>query len=116
MNIHNLAADKHVMSEAPQRRRRTRGLAEEKRTFWRSLCAPAASSAPLRWRKLTRPAALLFALYPLLSLATLNVAPNLKASPVIVAQKSSEIYYPGPGESWERRTPQQVAMDPARLN
>src|SRR5262245_44276653 len=51
-----------------------------------------------------------------ISLAALNVVPNLTASAVVVAQKSSEVYYPGPGESWERRTPQQVGMDPARLN
>src|SRR5262245_53025501 len=51
-----------------------------------------------------------------ISLAALNVVPNLTTSAVVVAQKSSELYYPGPGESWERRTPQQVGMDPARLN
>jgi len=57
-----------------------------------------------------------------LSLAALNAAPDLTASAVVaasaavVAQKSSEHYYPSPGEGWERKTPQQVGMDPARLN
>src|SRR5262245_64918829 len=51
-----------------------------------------------------------------ISLAALNVAPNLTTSGAVAAQKSSEPYYPGPGGSWERRTPQQVGMDPARLN
>jgi CubicO group peptidase (beta-lactamase class C family) len=51
-----------------------------------------------------------------LSLAALNIAPNLTAPAVAVAQRSSELYYPGPGESWERRTPQQAQMDGARLN
>jgi hypothetical protein len=40
----------------------------------------------------------------------------LTTSAVVVAQKSSELYYPGPDEKWERRTAQQVGMDPARLN
>lgn len=31
-------------------------------------------------------------------------------------QAQGEIYYPGPGDNWERRTPQQVGMDPARLD
>src|SRR5215475_9089132 len=52
----------------------------------------------------------------LFSLAALSVVLNLTASAVVVAQKLSELYYPGPGESWERRTPQQAGMDPARLN
>jgi hypothetical protein len=51
----------------------------------------------------------------LLSLVALSVIPNLTTS-AVVAQKSGELYYPGPDEKWERRTPQQVGMDPARLN
>lgn len=47
----------------------------------------------------------LFTVAAALSLAALNIAPNLTAPAVTVAQRSSEIYYPGPGESWERRTP-----------
>ncbi len=38
------------------------------------------------------------------------------APAVAVAQRSSELYYPGPGESWERRTPQQAQMDGAKLD
>jgi len=54
-------------------------------------------------------------------LAALNAAPNLTAfsgmpAGTVAAQKSSELYYPGPGESWERRTPQQAQMDGARLD
>jgi CubicO group peptidase (beta-lactamase class C family) len=52
----------------------------------------------------------------LLSLVALSVVPNLTTSAVVAAQKSGELYYPGPDEKWERRTPQQVGMDPARLN
>jgi CubicO group peptidase (beta-lactamase class C family) len=52
----------------------------------------------------------------LLFLVALSVVPNLTTSAVVVAQKSGELYYPGPDEKWERRTPQQVGMDPARLN
>ncbi len=40
----------------------------------------------------------------------------LTTSKAVIAQKSGDYYYPGAGESWERRTPQQVGMDPARLN
>src|SRR5262245_63837258 len=58
----------------------------------------------------------LLATAALLSLAALSVVPNLTTSGVVVAQKSSELYYPGPDEKWERRTPQQAGMDPARLN
>jgi CubicO group peptidase (beta-lactamase class C family) len=32
------------------------------------------------------------------------------------AQQSEEIYYPGSGDNWERRTPQQVGMDATRIN
>lgn len=59
---------------------------------------------------------LLFLFFSALSLAALNIAPNLTAPAVVIAQKSSEHYYPGPEESWERRTPQQVGMDSTRLN
>ncbi|HUE83716.1 MAG TPA: hypothetical protein VMM84_16565, partial [Pyrinomonadaceae bacterium] len=31
------------------------------------------------------------------------------------AESSSQNYYPNSGDDWERRTPQQVGMDPARL-
>ena len=31
------------------------------------------------------------------------------------AQAPAQVYYPGPGEGWERRTPQQAGMDAARL-
>ena len=47
---------------SPQRRGERRDFAEkkrderEKRVFWKSLCAPSALSAPLRWISLTRPA------------------------------------------------------------
>jgi CubicO group peptidase (beta-lactamase class C family) len=34
----------------------------------------------------------------------------------VIAQRSGEFYYPGPGESWERRTPQQLGIDATRLN
>src|SRR5574341_1663450 len=54
-------------------------------------------------------------------LAALNAAPNLTAFSgmsvgTVVAQKPSELYYPGPGESWERRTPQQAQMDGSKLD
>jgi CubicO group peptidase (beta-lactamase class C family) len=32
------------------------------------------------------------------------------------ARNSAEAYYPGPGDDWERRAPQQVGMDAARIN
>jgi len=54
----------------------------------------------------------------LLLLAT-GIASSLTQPLAVVAQRtvsSGEIYYPGPGENWERRTPQQVGMDPGRLN
>jgi CubicO group peptidase (beta-lactamase class C family) len=40
----------------------------------------------------------------------------LIVQPSGIAQRSAEIYYPGTGENWERRTPQQLDMDAGRLN
>src|SRR5262245_53092363 len=117
MNKLNNCDAKNVMPGSPQRRRDRGGCAEKKRetrAFWQYLGAPSAFSATLRWRKLMRLAALVLALYPALSLATRHVVPSSTTSPIVFAQKSTEVYYPGPGESWERRTPQQVGMDPAR--
>src|SRR5262245_32639793 len=34
----------------------------------------------------------------------------------VIAQRQGEFCYPGPGENWERRTPQQIGMDSGRLN
>jgi len=54
-----------------------------------------------------------------LLLLAIGIASSLTQPLAVVAQRtvsSGEIYYPGPGESWERRTPQQVGMDPGRLN
>jgi CubicO group peptidase (beta-lactamase class C family) len=48
----------------------------------------------------------------LLSIIALCCAAALSVS----AQQSSEIYYPGSGDNWERRTPQQVGMDATRIN
>jgi CubicO group peptidase (beta-lactamase class C family) len=39
-------------------------------------------------------------------------APSLRAQ----THEPAEVYFPGPGSDWERRTPQQVGMDPDRLN
>jgi CubicO group peptidase (beta-lactamase class C family) len=48
--------------------------------------------------------------------SALYLALDLTATKVVIAQKPAESYYPGAGESWERRTPQQVGMDSARIN
>ncbi len=59
--------DENVTLISPQRRRERGDTAEkkrEKRDFRQTLCAPSGSAAPLRWRKLTRLAALLFARHP----------------------------------------------------
>jgi CubicO group peptidase (beta-lactamase class C family) len=52
----------------------------------------------------------------LLFVAAHQIAFDLTASSTVIAQKSGETYYPGTGDSWERRTPQQVGMDPTRVN
>ncbi|MBK7870610.1 MAG: serine hydrolase [Saprospiraceae bacterium] len=31
------------------------------------------------------------------------------------AQKTASIYYPGPGDAWEHRTPEQMGMNPAKI-
>ncbi len=64
----------------------------------------------------TTRSAFLLIIVAVLYLAAPNIAPDLTSSSAVFAQKSSELYYPGPGESWERRTPQQVGMDSTRVN
>src|SRR5262245_46769673 len=54
------------MLSSPQRRGERRDFAEKKSensAFWKALRASSAFSAPLRWRKTTRPATLLFVRY-----------------------------------------------------
>jgi CubicO group peptidase (beta-lactamase class C family) len=58
----------------------------------------------------------LFTMAALLFVAAHQIALDLTASSTVIAQKSGEAYYPGTGDSWERRTPQQVGMDPTRVN
>ncbi len=66
-----------------------------------------------------------FALHKALLLSVLllaiTVVPNSLPSFAIFAQRASapqagEVYYPGSGEDWERRKPQQVRMDAEHLN
>ena len=50
------------------------------------------------------------------SLLTILGAICLTVHPFVIGQRSDEFYYPGTGENWERRTPQQVGMELGRLN
>src|SRR5262249_60145792 len=78
----------NVMPNSPQRRGERRRLGEKRRwkgAFEQSFCIPSVSSAPLRWRKLPRLAALLFAHYHfaiafLISLCALPVSAQARST------------------------------------
>lgn len=57
---------------------------------------------------------LLITITGLLIVAPLNEMISARSSTVF-AQRGSRHYYPGPDKSWERREPQQVGLEPARL-
>lgn len=40
---------------------------------------------------------------------------SLFVSIALSAQKTASIYYPGPGNAWEHRTPEQMGMNPAKI-
>jgi CubicO group peptidase (beta-lactamase class C family) len=46
----------------------------------------------------------------------LFVVTTLLAASTAHAQRGAAVYYPGPGEDWERRAPAQVGMDPVLLD
>jgi hypothetical protein len=79
---------KNVMPNSPQRRGERGDFAEKRRrkgAFEQSLCIPSVSSAPLRWRKLPRLAALLFVRYHfaiafLISLCALPVSARARST------------------------------------
>jgi CubicO group peptidase (beta-lactamase class C family) len=60
---------------------------------------------------------LILILIAALFLASQVITPGPGESSASASEQSDrkEVYYPGPGENWERRTPLQVGMDAARL-
>jgi len=58
----------------------------------------------------------IIALFPIVSLIVLNqVGPLAKSAQRAANSSSGAVYYPGPGDDWERRTPKQAGVDESRL-
>lgn len=58
---------------------------------------------------------LLITIIGLMIVAPLNEAISARSSLVFAQRNSRQVYYPGPDKNWERREPQQVGLEPARL-